>query len=67
MTEGEWKDSFQSFQGPSEEAENSRLVKPTEEQQAILDATGRVLLVNARAGTGKTATLRIIASAYQAL
>lgn len=39
-------------------------MKPTEEQQAILDATGRVLLVNARAGTGKTATLRMIASAH---
>ena len=38
-------------------------MKPTEEQQAILDAIGRVLLVNARAGTGKTATLRMIASA----
>jgi len=30
-------------------------VKPTEEQQATLDATGRVLLITARAGTGKTA------------
>jgi superfamily I DNA/RNA helicase len=39
-------------------------LKPTEEQQAILDATGRVLLVNARAGTGKTATLRMIGSAH---
>jgi F-box protein, helicase, 18 len=39
-------------------------VKPTEEQQAILDATGRVLLINARAGTGKTTTLRMIASAH---
>ncbi|RJR49525.1 MAG: ATP-dependent helicase [Desulfobacteraceae bacterium] len=41
-----------------------KVMKPTEEQQAILDATGRVLLVNARAGTGKTATLRMIASAH---
>jgi len=39
-------------------------VKPTEEQKAILDATGRVLLINARAGTGKTTTLRMIASAH---
>ena len=39
-------------------------MKPTEEQQAILEATGRVLLVNARAGTGKTATLQMIASAH---
>ena len=38
-------------------------MKPTEEQQAILDAEGRVLLINARAGTGKTTTLRMIASA----
>jgi superfamily I DNA/RNA helicase len=39
-------------------------MKPTEEQQAILDAKGRVLLINARAGTGKTTTLRMIASAH---
>jgi F-box protein 18 (helicase) len=39
-------------------------VKPTQEQQAILDSTGRVLLINARAGTGKTTTLRMIASAH---
>jgi len=39
-------------------------VKPTEEQHAILDATGRVLLINARAGTGKTTTLQMIASAH---
>ena len=38
-------------------------MKPTEEQQAILDSTGRVLLINARAGTGKTTTLQMIASA----
>jgi F-box protein, helicase, 18 len=40
-----------------------RNMKPTEEQQAILDSTGRVLLINARAGTGKTTTLQMIASA----
>jgi len=39
-------------------------VKPTEEQQAILGSKGRVLLINARAGTGKTTTLRMIASAH---
>ena len=38
-------------------------MKPTEEQQSILDSTARVLLVNARAGTGKTTTLQMIASA----
>jgi hypothetical protein len=36
-------------------------VKPTQEQQAILNSTGRALLINARAGTGKTTTLRMIA------
>ncbi len=39
-------------------------MRPTEEQQAILDSTGRILLINARAGTGKTTTLRMIASAH---
>jgi len=39
-------------------------MKPTEEQQAILDVDGRVLLINARAGTGKTTTLQMIASAH---
>lgn len=39
-------------------------MKPTEDQQAILDSKGRVLLINARAGTGKTTTLRMIASAH---
>jgi F-box protein 18 (helicase) len=42
-------------------------MKPTEEQQAILDADGRVLLINARAGTGKTTTLQMIASAHPEL
>jgi len=42
-------------------------LKPTEEQQAILDSTGRVLLINARAGTGKTATLQMLASANPGL
>lgn len=39
-------------------------MKPTEEQQAILDSTGRILLINARAGTGKTTTLQMIATAH---
>ncbi|NQU14697.1 MAG: ATP-dependent helicase [Desulfobacteraceae bacterium] len=39
-------------------------MKPTDEQQRILDATGRVLLINARAGTGKTTTLQMIAAAH---
>lgn len=43
---------------------NKGFMKPTEEQTAILEATGRVLLINARAGTGKTATLRMIGSAH---
>jgi len=44
-----------------------RAVKPTEEQQAILDSKGRILLINARAGTGKTTTLQMIASAHPKL
>ena len=39
-------------------------MKPTEEQQAILDSGGRVLLINARAGTGKTTTLQMITLAH---
>ena len=38
----------------------SRSVIPTDEQKAILDATGRVVLINARAGTGKSTTLRMV-------
>ncbi|MCX5853823.1 MAG: AAA family ATPase [Deltaproteobacteria bacterium] len=34
---------------------------PTNEQQKILNADGRVVKINARAGTGKTATLLMIA------
>lgn len=39
--------------------------KPTEEQQAILDAaaTGGTVAISARAGTGKTTTLRMVAEA----
>ena len=36
-------------------------IKPTEEQKRILEARGRVIKINARAGTGKTTTLRLIA------
>jgi superfamily I DNA/RNA helicase len=32
-------------------------VKPTDEQEAVLAADGRIIRVNARAGTGKTTTL----------
>ena len=39
-------------------------MRPTEEQQAILDSGGRVLLINARAGTGKTTTLQMITLAH---
>jgi len=39
-------------------------MKPTDEQQCILNATGRVLLINARAGTGKTTTLQMIATEH---
>lgn len=40
------------------------MLKPTAEQRAILDAGGRVVKINARAGTGKTATLAMIARAH---
>ena len=36
-------------------------IKPTDEQKKILEANGRVIKINARAGTGKTTTLRLIA------
>lgn len=36
-------------------------IKPTDEQKKILEARGRVIKINARAGTGKTTTLRLIA------
>jgi len=36
-------------------------LNPTAEQRKILDARGRVVKINARAGTGKTATLAMIA------
>lgn len=37
---------------------------PTEEQAAIRDAKGRIVRINARAGTGKTTTLQLVAAAY---
>mgnify|MGYP001619644453 CR=1 FL=1 len=42
------------------------MIKPTEEQQAIIDAvaSGKTLKVAALAGTGKTSTLQFIAHAY---
>jgi len=66
------KEYFSAISANSSEAgerdnflgDRHRFVKPTEEQQGIVDATGRVLLINARAGTGKTTTLRMIASAH---
>lgn len=36
-------------------------IKPTDEQKKILEAKGRVVKINARAGTGKTTTLQLIA------
>ncbi len=44
---------------------NSEKLAPTEEQQAILDASGRVVRINARAGTGKTTTLRLLAERFR--
>ena len=42
------------------------MVKPTDEQQAILDSVtgGKSLIVSAYAGTGKTTTLQQVADAY---
>lgn len=36
-------------------------MKPTDEQEAVLAADGRIIRVNARAGTGKTTTLAMLA------
>jgi len=38
---------------------------PTDEQAAVLDASGRLVRVNARAGTGKTTTLRLLAERFR--
>ena len=40
-------------------------IKPTHEQQNILNCTGRVIKINARAGTGKTETLLLIANKFK--
>ena len=37
---------------------------PTQEQQAVLDAPERLIKINARAGTGKTSTLRMLAKKH---
>ena len=39
-------------------------IDPTEEQKAILTAGGRVIRINARAGTGKTTTLRMLSDEH---
>lgn len=39
-------------------------INPTVEQKIILDTKGRIIKINARAGTGKTATLLMIAQQY---
>lgn len=39
-------------------------MEPTDEQKEILKAGGRVVRINARAGTGKTTTLRMLADAH---
>lgn len=39
-------------------------MEPTEEQKAILKASGRVIRINARAGTGKTTTLRMLSNEH---
>ena len=44
---------------------NCSLMKATDEQQAILKAAGRVVRINARAGTGKTTTLKMLAEQHR--
>ncbi len=44
---------------------NSEQLAPTDQQQAILEASGRVVRINARAGTGKTTTLRLLAERFR--
>ena len=39
-------------------------MKPTSEQEAILAATGRVVGINARAGTGKSTTLQMVSDLH---
>lgn len=39
-------------------------VSPTGEQRAILEAKGRIIKINARAGTGRTTTLRMLAEKF---
>jgi F-box protein, helicase, 18 len=40
-------------------------MKPTREQEAILNSDGRIIRINARAGTGKTTTLVMLAEMNQ--
>lgn len=40
-------------------------MKPTDEQEAVLAANGRIIRVNARAGTGKTTTLVMLSEKYR--
>lgn len=40
-------------------------MKPTDEQEAVLDPGGRIIRVNARAGTGKTTTLVMLSEKNQ--
>lgn len=49
------------YEEPNFILEESNKLTPTNEQQNIFNAKGRVLKINARAGTGKTATLLMIA------
>ena len=46
-------------------ASTQRLPSPTPEQAAILRSTGETVLINARAGTGKTITLRLLADRFR--
>ncbi|HOZ61430.1 MAG TPA: AAA family ATPase [Smithellaceae bacterium] len=52
---------YPAFKKSSFVPDSSVQIKPTDEQNKILNVEGRIIKINARAGTGKTATLFMIA------
>lgn len=54
-----------ALQAPADAEGRVRHHRPTQEQRAIVEADGRVVTINARAGTGKTTTLRMIAERFR--
>jgi hypothetical protein len=49
---------------PKRKCPSVTALSPTDEQRAILEARGRIVKINARAGTGKTTTLRMLAEKH---